>query len=92
MKELEKTKRVSISAVLFLLVIVIAVLTFKKPEHVFEKSAEETLEKIVEKDYILSQNDLEKIDASDYEIIDIRSNYEYTKGHIDGAINISSFY
>ena len=90
MKELERTKRVSISAVLFLLVVVIAVLTFKKPEYIFEKSAEETLEKIVEKDYIISQNDLENMDASNYEIIDIRSNYEYAKGHMDNAINISS--
>ncbi|MDC9722626.1 MAG: rhodanese-like domain-containing protein [Urechidicola sp.] len=90
MKELERTKRVSISAVLFLLVVVIAVLTFKKPEYVFEKSAEETLEKIVEKDYIISQNDLEQMVVTDYEIIDIRSNYEYAKGHLDGAINISA--
>ena len=90
MKELERTKRVSISAVLFLLVVVIAVLTFKKLEYIFEKSAEETLEKIVEKDYIISQNDLENMDASNYEIIDIRSNYEYAKGHMDNAINISS--
>ncbi len=90
MKELERTKRVSISAVLFLLVVVIAVLTFKKPEYVFEKSAEETLEKIVEKDYIISQNDFEQLVETDYEIIDIRSNYEYAKGHLDGAINIST--
>lgn len=90
MKELERTKRVSISAVLFLLVVVIAVLTFKKPEYIFEKSAEETLEKIVEKDYIISQSDLENMDVSKYEIIDIRSNYEYAKGHMDNAINISS--
>lgn len=90
MKELERTKRVSISAVLFLLVVVIAVLTFKKPEYVFEKSAEETLEKIVEKDYVISQNDLEQMVVADYEIIDIRSNYEYAKGHLDGAINISA--
>jgi len=90
MKELERTKRVSISAVLFLLVVVIAVLTFKKPEYVFEKSAEETLEKIVEKDYVISHNDLEQMVVTDYEIIDIRSNYEYAKGHLEGAINISA--
>jgi len=90
MKELERTKRVSISAVLFLLVIVIAVLTFKKPEYVFEKNAEATLEKIVKKEYIISQNDLASIDASKYEIIDIRSNYEYAKGHIEGAVNITA--
>lgn len=90
MKELERTKRISISAVIFLLVIVIAVLTFKKPEYVFEKNTAVTLEKMVTKDYILTQNDLNKQDASKYVIIDIRSNYEYAKGHIEGSVNISA--
>ncbi|MFK5879329.1 MAG: rhodanese-like domain-containing protein [Flavobacteriaceae bacterium] len=90
MKELERTKRISISAVLFLLVIVIAVLAFEKPEYVFEKNTAETLEKIVAKDYILSKSDLENIAESEYVIVDIRSNYEYAKGHMDGALNIST--
>ncbi|NOQ92807.1 MAG: hypothetical protein GQ552_08855, partial [Flavobacteriaceae bacterium] len=89
MKELERTKRISISAVLFLLVILIAVLTFKKPEYIFEKDSATTLDKMATKDYILSQNDLKKMDASKYTIIDIRSNYEYAKGHITDAVNIS---
>lgn len=89
MKELERTKRISISAVLFLLVILIAVLTFKKPEYVFEKDSATTLDKMATKDYILSQNDLKTMDASNYTIIDIRSNYEYAKGHITDAVNIS---
>ncbi len=90
MKELERTKRISISAVLFLLVVLIAVLTFKKPEYIFEKNSASTLEKMAAKDYILSQNDLKIMDASNYTIIDIRSNYEYAKGHITGAVNIST--
>ena len=90
MKELERTKRISISAVLFLLVVAIAVLTFKKPEFVFEKNTAATLEKIVTRDYIVSQSDLESTDKSKYAVIDIRSNYEYAKGHIEGAINITS--
>ncbi len=89
MKELERTKRISISAVLFLLVILIGVLTFKKPEYVFEKNSATTLDKMATKDYILSQNDLKTMDASNYTIIDIRSNYEYAKGHITDAVNIS---
>ena len=90
MKELERTKRISISAVLFLLVVVIAVFTFEKPEYIFKKNTVETLEKIVTKDYILSQNDLENLEVSDFVLIDIRSNYEYAKGHIEAAINLSA--
>jgi len=89
MKELERTKRISISAVLFLLVILIGFLTFKRPKYVFEKNSASTLEKIIKKDYIVSLNDLDKLDTSQYTIIDIRSNYEYAKGHIEEAVNIS---
>jgi len=90
MKELEKTKRISISAVLFLLVIVIAVLTYKKPQYTFKMDTGTTLEKIIEKDYILSLNDFEKLDPAQFAIVDTRNNFEYDKGHIEGAVNISS--
>ncbi len=90
MKELERTKRVSISAVLFLLVILIGFLTFKKPKYVFEKDTVTTLQKIIEKDYFLSLDDFKSIDPALYVLIDIRSNFEYAKGHIKDAINISA--
>jgi len=90
MKELERTKRISISAVLFLLVVIIAVLTFKKPAYVFEKNTLVTLDKIVAADYMLFQKDLKSINASDYVLIDVRSNYEYANGHFEGAINIAA--
>ena len=90
MKELERTKRISISAVLFLLVILIAVLTFKKPQFIFEKNSAETLEKIVKQDYIISQDDLKSLEPTAYALIDIRSNYEFAKGHLTDAVNIST--
>ena len=90
MKELEKTKRISISAVLFLLVILIGFLTFKKPEHIFQKNAKQTLAELNKKEYILTQDQLNSLDPSKYALIDIRNSYEYAKGHIKGAINISA--
>ena len=90
MKELERTKRISISAVLFLLVILIGFLTFRKPEHVFQKNAASTLQEINKKEYILTSDQLKALDASTYALIDIRNSYEYAKGHIKGAINISA--
>ncbi len=90
MKELEKTKRISISAVLFLLVILIAILTFKKPKHVFEKNSQTTLEKIVSNDYAISLEDLNNMDADIYALIDIRSNFEFAKGHFENATNIAT--
>ncbi|MEN8187096.1 MAG: rhodanese-like domain-containing protein [Bacteroidota bacterium] len=89
MKELEKTKRISVSAVLFLLVLVIGFLTFKKPENIFDNNASETLEKVVKREHIVSLDEFNKMDKSQYAIIDTRSNYEFAKGHIEGAINVS---
>jgi len=90
MKELEKTKRISISAVLFLLIVVIAILTFEKPQHVFDKNTEATLHEIVNSSYIITLNQLDSMNPSQYELIDIRSNFEYSKGHIKNAINIAT--
>lgn len=90
MKELERTKRISISAVLFLLIILIGFLTFKKPEHVFHKSAANTLEVLGSKDYVLTLDQLKSLDESKYALIDIRNSYEYANGHIKGAINITT--
>ncbi|MCD6543663.1 MAG: rhodanese-like domain-containing protein, partial [Flavobacteriaceae bacterium] len=90
MKELERTKRISISAVLFLLVILIGVVTFKKPKYVFEKDTVTTLKKIIEKGHFLTLKDFNAIDPSQYILLDVRSNFEYAKGHIKDAINIST--
>ena len=90
MKELERTKRISVSAVLFLLIIVIGVLTFRKPKHVFENDTATTLQKIMDKDYILTLDEFNSKDPSQYALFDIRSNFEYAKGHFKDAVNIST--
>ena len=89
MKELEKTKRISISAVLFLLVIIIALLTYKRPKFNFVISAEKTLEAIVDQNQLLSMSDFQALETSAYLLVDVRNNYEFSKGHVDGAINIA---
>lgn len=88
MKELEKTRRISISAVLFLLVIVIGLLTFKKPEFNFTKSSESALEFISNQDHILSLADFQKLDPNSYLLIDVRSHFDYSKGHMDRSLNM----
>ena len=88
MKELEKTRRISISAVLFLLVIVIGLLTFKKPAYIFTNSSEKTLEFVKNQNHLISFSDLEKLDRESYLLIDVRSNFDYSKGHLENATNI----
>jgi len=85
MKELEKTKRISIAAVLVMLIIIIALLTYKRPKHIYTVNTKDTLEKITGSDYVIA---LEKINNPDYVLIDLRNQYEFEKGHLKNALNI----
>jgi len=42
MKELEKTKRISIASVLFILVVLIGLLTYKRPKHMYAVNSKTT--------------------------------------------------
>jgi len=89
MKELEKTKRISISAVLFILVVVIGFLSFEKPKNVFSKDIGLTLDHISKKDYLINKTYLDTISSfKDISFIDVRSPFEFSKGHLKNAINI----
>lgn len=85
MKELEKTKRISIAAVLTILVVLIALLSYKRPKHIYTLNTQSTLEKIISQDYFIT---FEEINNPDYVLIDIRNQYEYEKGHLENAINV----
>ena len=85
MKELEKTRRISISAVLFILVIIIALLAYERPKHIYAENTANTLNKLLTKDYLIN---LSEINNPDFVLIDIRNQYEFEKGHLEGAVNI----
>lgn len=85
MKELEKTKRISITATLTILILLIAVLSFEKPKHLYKINSQNTLEKIISEDYFISLTD---INNPDYVLIDVRNQFEYEKGHLENAVNI----
>jgi len=85
MKELEKTKRISIATTLFILIVIIALLAYKKPVHFYTVNTAHTLEKLITKDYFVSLNE---IDNPNFVLIDIRNQYEFEKGHLKNAINM----
>lgn len=85
-KELERTNRISVSTVIFIVAVVIGFLTFKKPENVFHTNPEDTYSALVTKKYLLK--DLLVIKDSTIIIVDVRSSFEYGKGHFMHATNI----
>jgi rhodanese-related sulfurtransferase len=86
MKELEKTKRISIASVLFILVILIGVLSFKRPKFSYTINSKLMLEQIVAHNYLISMNELDLV--TNAVLIDVRSPYEFNKGALENAINI----
>jgi len=85
MKELEKTKRISIAAVIFILAVIIGLLTYKKPKNTYAINTKTTLEKITSENYLVALNELNN---PDYVLIDIRNQYDFEKGHLENAINV----
>ena len=87
MKELEKVKRISIASVLFILAVLVGFLTYRLPENAYAVNTRTTLENLSSKDYIIS---FESIRNPGFTLIDVRSPYEFNRGHLKGAINIST--
>lgn len=77
--------------VTFILVIVIGLLTLNWPDLKYKRSLEETVEAILQEEDLAYPEDLVTIveyEEPGYAIIDLRSPYEFIKGHINGAVNI----
>lgn len=88
MKELEKTKRISIAAVLTILVVLIGLLSFKRPKNLYKDTVKTSLEYITNNDYFITLD--AALNNNDAVIIDIRGEYAYGLGHIANAINIDA--
>ena len=85
MKELEKTKRISGAAVITILVVAIAVLSYKRPKHNYAINSEASLKVVLTTDYLA---DISKINNDSDVLIDVRGPYDYEKGHLENAINM----
>jgi rhodanese-related sulfurtransferase len=84
MKELEKIERISIATTLIIVAVVIGLLTYKRPENVFEIGSKQTLEKLISKDYFIT---IEELTDDNFVLIDLRSHFEFEKNHLKNAIN-----
>lgn len=88
MKELEENKRIPIGFTLFLLVLIIVLFIYKRPNYLFKEKTVNNLEELINtEDYIISLND---IYHPDIVLVDTRDESEFKKAHLENAINISS--
>jgi len=85
MKELEKTKRISIAAVLVILIIIIALLAYERPKHLYSVNTQDTLGMILNNDFFIN---LDETNNPEFVLVDIRNKVEFEKGHLENAINI----
>lgn len=91
MKELTKTRRLTISTIVFVFILVIGFLTFRTPNLVYELSPESTIEELynIENEMIPDEMmDILAYGDSNVVLIDVRDPYEYDKGYLGEAINI----
>jgi rhodanese-related sulfurtransferase len=92
MIELTKTRRITIAVVSVLAVILLGFLFLNPPKYAFKKPLDESLVSMNEQTNRINPQTLAELlinqDPS-VVLIDVRSPYEYAKGHIESAENIS---
>lgn len=90
-KEKKSVIKLTVIAVAFILIIVVGILSLRKPEYVYVLTPEQTLDISLTGDEEIIPEEVADIvmwEDSNYQIVDLRNPYEYLKGHIAGAINI----
>ena len=92
MKELTKTKKLSVSVIGYLAILLIGFLSIQKPDYSFSRTTHQMVAEIESLAFEAYPEDVETYLVSEkkYVFIDIRNTFDFQKGNIDGAINIPS--
>ncbi|MEZ5082945.1 MAG: rhodanese-like domain-containing protein [Bacteroidales bacterium] len=91
MKELNRTKRLVIATILFVVIILIGFLTFEFPEFEYAISTDSMIEELNNPNNLMTPEEAVEIIAnqnSSYIFIDLRNPFEFNKGYFGEAINI----
>jgi rhodanese-related sulfurtransferase len=91
MKELSRTRRLTIAMMIFVLIIILGFITLKPPKYEYKLSTDQILEELKNEDEFVSPVQLAKDMSSDQSpivLVDIRSPYDYDMGHLKNAVNI----
>jgi rhodanese-related sulfurtransferase len=91
MKELNRTDRLTIATILVAIILVIGLVTIRKPEISFTRSIDETVRLVNESGDIILPEEISNImnaGSGSFLLVDTRNPVTYQKSHIDLAINI----
>lgn len=86
-------KRTLITIILFLLVIIFGWITMKQPRFTYALTPQQTSDMVLTHQGCFQPYELEKIinkKDGDAVLIDIRNSFDFARGHIPGAINITA--
>lgn len=93
MKELNRTDRLTIATILVAIILVIGLVTIKKPEVQYKYGIDETLSMILSSDDVISPAEIAGLisqNSGGFLLVDVRSPLDYQKSHIENAVNIPS--
>ena len=85
MIELTKTRRLTVATIVFVLIILVGLITFRRPDHKYTITSQEMLTIVNAPDNFIQLND---INNSALVLVDLRQAYDFNKGTIGDAINI----
>jgi predicted sulfurtransferase len=88
MKELRRTSRITIAVILFIAVLAFGWLTMKKPSHIYQITPEEMADEITMIYQVTPEEAMEYMWDSMYVFVDLRPDYQFSKGHIENAVNM----
>ena len=86
-------KRTFVTVIIFIAIIIVGLLTIRSPKLKYKLSPKQTVELVTQEEHVMYPYELEdilngKIDT--VVLIDIRDRFEFGRGHINGAENISA--
>ena len=85
-------RRLTFALITFVLIIIVGLITMSKPVHIYKSNSAEILKSILLKEGELTPEKAmlyAKENNPLFVFVDIRDPYEYVKGHVPNAINIS---
>lgn len=86
-------KRTFITVIIFIAVIVVGLLTIRSPKLKYTLTPDQTVELVTLEEHVMYPYELEDIFSGAIDtviLIDIRDRFEFGRGHIEGAENISA--